>query len=112
MFHERQLRKQGIPVEDWSFYKEYCDSLANLQLLQGLPNQEKSDQEFEAWLQGLCETPADLDHYRRSHLIPEVDLAFASFPAFIREREWLILEKLAELLDVKLDPAAIKLAER
>lgn len=112
MFHERQLSKHNIPVEDWAFYKEYCDSLANLQLLKGLPNQEKSDQEFEAWLQGSCDTPADLEHYRRSHLIPDVALAFANFPAFIRERERLILEKLAELLDVKLDPAAIKLAER
>jgi hypothetical protein len=101
MFREGDLRERSIPEKEWEFYDDKRDSLANLQLLQGLPNQEKSDQEFEAWLQGLCDTPEDLQHYRAKHLIPEVDLSFDNFPEFIRERERFILAQLASLLDVQ-----------
>jgi hypothetical protein len=104
MFSDKNLLLQGIPEEQWEFYKESSDNLANLQLLQGLPNQEKSDQDFEEWLQGQNDTLDDLEVYRRLHLIPDVDLSFENFDGFVKAREHLILERLADLLGVFLKP--------
>jgi hypothetical protein len=101
MFTERELAKSGIPAEERLKWLDHKDDLANLQLLQGLPNQEKSDQEFEAWIQDEHPTPQDLEHYRKNHLIPDIDLAFKNFPAFLRARDELIKEKLRDILTVK-----------
>lgn len=102
MFREKNLLLEGIPEEQWEFYQENADNLANLQLLQGLPNQEKSDQAFEEWLLGQSDTPEDLDHYRRLHLIPDVKLSFDNFDVFIRAREQLIMGRLTDLLGPQL----------
>ena len=101
MFHQRELKKVGIPEDQWALYQDNKDSLANLQLLQGLVNQAKTDNEFESWLVGECDTPQDLDVYKRNHLIPDVDLSFQNFPQFIKERERMIFENLASLLEVE-----------
>ncbi len=84
MFTERELEKRGIPHAEWGRWLDYKDVMANLQLLQGLPNQEKSDKEFEAWLQEINPAPADLADYRQSHMIPEGDLSFNNFPNFLK----------------------------
>lgn len=111
MFREKNLLLNGIPEEQWEFYKENANSLANLQLLQGLPNQEKSDQAFEDWLRGESETPTDLEVYRERHLIPDVDLSFDNFDTFVRAREQLILEHLADILGPQLKPGVGSPAE-
>lgn len=101
MFDEKELVKWGISLEEREHWQDHKDALANLQLLQGLPNQEKSDQEFEAWLQDTHPTPSDLTAYRQLHLIPDVDLSFDKFPQFVKTREALIKESLRELLEIK-----------
>lgn len=101
-FSEKHLREQGIPEDQWQFYWDNRDSLANLQLLQGIPNQEKSDKAFEEWLMGYCPEPEDLTSYRMLHLIPDVPISFDNFPEFIQAREKLLLERLAEILGVEL----------
>jgi len=111
MFREKNLLLDGIPEEQWEFYKENANSLANLQLLQGLPNQEKSDQAFEEWLRGQSETPRDLEVYKERHLIPDVDLTFDNFDTFVRAREQLIMEQLAEILGPQLEPGVESPAE-
>lgn len=102
MFSPHQLTKHGIAQEQWEEYQTGVNSLANLQLLQGLPNQEKSDKEFEDWLQSTNTTRPELDNYYRNHLIPDVDLSFENFPQFIAEREKMIMEQLANLFEVQL----------
>jgi hypothetical protein len=101
MFTERELAERGIPQEKRHQWLDHKDDLANLQLLQGLPNQEKSDQEFEAWVKDEHPTPQDLEHYRKNHLIPDVDLSFENYPVFLQAREEMIKERLREILTVK-----------
>lgn len=103
MFREKRLLLEEIPEEQWEFYQENADNLANLQLLQGLPNQEKSDKAFEEWLMGQSDTPEGLEQYRRLHLIPNVDLSFDNFDTFIRAREQLIFKRLTDILGPQLD---------
>ena len=103
MFNEKELTKQDIPPERWHEWLDHVNDLANLQLLKGLPNEEKSDQEFESWLQTATSGKPDLAKYMEEHLIPDVDLAFENFPAFLAAREQLIEQRLADLLDIQLD---------
>ena len=101
MFTERELAERGISQEKRHQWLDHKDDLANLQLLQGLPNQEKSDQEFEAWVRDEHPTPQDLEHYRKNHLIPDVDLSFENYPVFLQAREEMIKKRLREILTVK-----------
>jgi len=110
-FRETNLLRNGIPEEKWEFYKENVNSLANLQLLQGLPNQEKSDKAFGEWLRGQSDKRTDLEVYKERHLIPDVDLSFHNFDTFVRAREQLILERLVEILGPRLDPGVESPAE-
>jgi hypothetical protein len=102
MFKRRELERRGIPEDRWHLWLDHRDDLGNLQLLQGIENQIKSDQEFEAWLQGQCETPNSLYAYRQQHMIPDVDLSFEKFPEFLEVREGILRKKLADLFDVSL----------
>jgi hypothetical protein len=102
MFNKRELERRGIPPEQWHHWLDHVNDLANLQLLQGLVNQVKADQEFEAWLRGECPAPQELAAYRERHLIPDVDLSFENFSQFLEAREKLMRERLADLLGVRL----------
>jgi hypothetical protein len=102
LFRRSELRKRGIPEDEWYLWLEQVDILGNLQLLQGPVNMSKSDREFEDWLTGETEEPVDLIHYKEMHMIPDVDLSFENFPEFVEARTMLMRKKLAELLNVDL----------
>lgn len=98
MFTNKRLSKAGIDEEDVEFFMENFNSLANLQLLEGVPNQEKSGKDFEAWLTEKCPSKADRKDYMAKHYIPDVDLSFANFREFIEKREKMLVKAFKELL--------------
>jgi len=100
LVNKKELRRRGIQEEQWPRWLDNVNALANLQLLQGLPNLEKSDREPMAWLNEAYPTDADKTAYRRDHLIPDIELTLENFPEFIAKREELILDRLALLLKV------------
>jgi hypothetical protein len=100
-FNKREFANHDVPPEHWDRWVERRDDLANLQLLQGTPNQEKSDKPFEEWFETKFPTDDDKAAYRRRHLIPDVELSFENFPEFMAAREKLIYERLAEILEVR-----------
>lgn len=100
MFTEKGLESRGIPREEWHRWLDHVNDLANLQLLQGIANQEKSDKEFEAWLQSSQQTALEMKSYCKLHLLPDVDLSFEQFPNFLEARECKIKERLAGLLEI------------
>lgn len=102
-FTRAQLARRGIPEEDRAFYAEHADRLPNLQLLEGLPNQEKSDRDFAAWLASRYPGEAERAAYRERHLIPDVDLSFGNFREFYERRRALMLDRLRALVE---EPAA------
>ena len=97
---EKELRSRNIPEDQWHRWLADVNTLANLQLLQGIPNQEKSDKEPEAWLDDTFPSAAEKAAYRQNHLMPDMQLTFENFPMFIQKREEMILERLAKLLGV------------
>jgi len=99
MFKPKTLRKFGIPKEKWDLWLDHRDDLGNLQLLQGMVNQNKTDKEFEAWLQETQPEPVGLKAYKQQHFIPEMDLSFTKYPEFLEARTQVIKHKLKEMLN-------------
>jgi uncharacterized protein with ParB-like and HNH nuclease domain len=102
LFTRSKLTKRGIPEGDIDFYMESVDGLPNLQLLEGIPNQEKSDSEFESWLEKTCASKPARTDFCDKHFIPNCGLSLENFRGFYADRKLLLKQKLADLLQVKL----------
>ncbi|MBF0336742.1 MAG: DUF262 domain-containing protein [Nitrospirae bacterium] len=99
-FTRTKLRRRGIRDNDTELYIEHVNTLPNLQLLEGIPNQEKNDTAFADWFGGNNPTKDMQDSYRKRHYIPDVDLSLSNFMNFIEERKYLIRNQLKHLLGV------------
>lgn len=98
LFNRRSLEKHGIAEEKIDSFLNEFDFLANLQLLEGIPNIEKSDKDFKEW---FCFTNSDSQSrqsYMERNYIPDVDLSFENFGVFIAERKQMMQRKFSELL--------------
>jgi uncharacterized protein with ParB-like and HNH nuclease domain len=98
MFTKNRLLKSGIANEDIAFFMENFNSIANLQLLEGVPNQEKSEKDFKAWLTDKYPSKSDRSDYMNKHYIPDIDLSFDNFREFIGNREKMLVKAFRELL--------------
>ena len=99
LFTRKKLEKNGIPENEIDFYLENHSYLANLQLLEGVPNQEKSGKDFKAWLMEKYSNEIDRKAYMKKHYIPDVDLSLENFKDFIEKRKILIVTKFKQLLE-------------
>lgn len=97
-FTKARLAKRGVSDKDTAFYLDHVDMLPNLQLLEGVPNQEKNDAEFSDWLRETYTSKQSRRSFMERNYIPDVDLAFKKFPKFFDERRALIFEELSRLL--------------
>ena len=71
--------------------------LANLQLLDVVVNNEKSDTPYNVWLSAKYTDSHLLDTYKQGHFIPmDVSYEFADFLKFIKAREKLLRERILE----------------
>ncbi|HDR7912486.1 GmrSD restriction endonuclease domain-containing protein [Bacillus pretiosus] len=93
LFTKRNLTKRGIPHEKIDVYVESVNSIVNIQLLEGIPNMEKSDMEFEKWLNETYKDTTKLEKYMEEHYIPRVSFEFQNFEEFIVKRRELLHEK-------------------
>lgn len=94
-FTRRKLKAAGVAEADIDFYLESFNSLANLQLLEGIANHAKLDVPYGEWIQPLREKPAEWDQYCAQHLVPKLpDYGIAAFRAFFEGRRELLLDKL------------------
>jgi hypothetical protein len=97
-FKKRQFRRNGVPEEDWDFFIENHDYLGNLQLLEGIPNEEKSNKDFKEWLIETYPDKTKQEQYKEKNYIPkDVELDFTNFKEFLEKRNKLILEKLRKV---------------
>ena len=93
-FTKKKLQKRGVPEDSIEFYLENYNYLGNLQLLESIPNIEKSNMDFDKWLTETVPSQA-LDDYKAKHFIPQnIDLSINNFEDFLDKRESLIIEKL------------------
>lgn len=95
-FTKFKLTKRGI--DDIGFYMENFNYLANLQLLEGPINEEKSNMDFKEWLELNYSDEQKRKDYMKKHFIPDIDLDFGNFEEFIYKREELLLNEFKSIL--------------
>ncbi|QWD04606.1 DUF262 domain-containing protein [Polynucleobacter paneuropaeus] len=98
MFSRRELANRGISKEKIPLYLDAFNSMANLQLLEGIPNQEKSGKDFQGWLMETYPNPSDRKAYMERNFIPEMSLTLDDFLIFIEVRKKLLLDQFQKLL--------------
>ena len=98
LFTKKELRKRDVPSDKIDYYMDCCNYLGNLQLLEGLQNQEKSGKDFKEWLYETYPNKTDRKDYMRKHYIPDVDLSLQNFEEFLKEREKLLVTTFGSLL--------------
>lgn len=97
-FTHKQLKKHGLTDEEIEFALKNYNYLGNLQLLEAIPNIEKSNCDFDTWLHSTIPMES-LQDYKLKHLIPtDMDLTYTNFQKFLSEREDLIVDKLKQEL--------------
>jgi hypothetical protein len=98
-FTRSQLVRRGVtdPVV-LQQYQERFDRIPNIQLLQGVPNLEKSNKPFKVWLEEQYPLEDERQAYMQQHYIPDLDPAFEHFVEFYESRRNLMRSKLREIV--------------
>jgi len=97
-FTPRQYERMGLTQEQKDFYSDHVNTLANLQLLDSIPNVEKSNMPFAEWMGSTYADPTKRSAYMEKHFIPNVDFGFDNFEEFFTKREALLFNELKKCL--------------
>lgn len=98
LFTESKLKKLNVPERDIEFCLENYNCVANLQLLEGIPNEEKSQTMFDQWIEIAYPDKTERVLYMERNYIPNVSLDIRNFREFIEKRSELIKKEIKELL--------------
>jgi uncharacterized protein with ParB-like and HNH nuclease domain len=99
LFKPNILNKKNIDPLDFEFYLDNFNNLANLQLMEGIPNQEKSDLDFKEWLLKTYPNDHERKEYMKKNYIPEnIELGLDNFEEFIKERQKLMKSEFERIL--------------
>lgn len=111
-FKKKALIKLGFDTQHIELFMEQFNKLPNLQLLEATSNIEKSDQQFEAWLDKNFSTAEAKESYLRQNLISQSQsLTFADFLAFTEQRKQNLKNQFMRMLDVKTTAHDLELTE-
>jgi hypothetical protein len=99
LFTRKKLQEAGVPEGQINTFIAKVNTLPNLQLLEGLPNEEKQDTLPELWLQG-AHFPADEGRaaYLASNDMDGLPLAIDQFLAFHEERRQRMIGRFKRIL--------------
>lgn len=100
LFKRKNLQKHGLDDEKIDFFTENADYLANLQLLEGIPNIEKSDKDFVGWLFEKYPDEIARRDYMQKHYIPDMNLDLENFEDFIKERTNMMKSRFLQILNL------------
>jgi hypothetical protein len=78
---------------------ENYNCIANLQLIEGIPNQEKSGKEFSKWIEEKYPNEKERKQYMERHYIPDCSLEMINFRDFIEKRKNLIVDAFKKLIE-------------
>lgn len=97
-FTRKKLKKCGVPEDKIDLCLDNYNYLGNLQLLEEVPNKEKSARFFNEWIEEQYPDPDQRKDYMRKHYIPDVDFSIINFEEFLTEREELLCTALKKEL--------------
>jgi uncharacterized protein with ParB-like and HNH nuclease domain len=99
-FGPRRLKKLGVPESDVEFYMNSYNNIANLQLLEGNQNKQKSASDFKEWFNDNHKTSTAKTSYKTTHMLPEnEDFDFSNFKKVFQKRRKLMKEKFTTILN-------------
>jgi len=100
LFTKKHLTKLGVPEDKQETFISDCNVIVNLQLLEGVPNQEKSNMLFDEWIAKKYPDQSKRNDYMDKHYIPNIDLKVLNYDNFIVQRRQLLIGQLTSLLTV------------
>ena len=95
---ERRLRNDGVPNEKIDDFVQCKDRLANLQLLEGPKNAEKSAKMPAKWLHQAFSDSSSRQNYKSLHLLGDVPDSVTQFDVFYNARRERLKGRIKELL--------------
>lgn len=98
-FTRHRLRAAGVGEEDIDSFIDCADRIANLQLLEGVINNEKRAKLPAVWLQEHYADDEKRRHYRDQYLLGEVPEDIDRFMAFYESRRERLQERIAHLVN-------------
>ena len=101
-FTRKRLLDAGVPENEISAFQERRDRIANLQFLEGTPNQEKSAKMPADWLREHFTNDDALNGWKLRNFAKDVPEDITSFLAFYEARREKMKADLAQLLGVSL----------
>ena len=100
-FTRNKLLKAGVEDILIDEFLQRFNRIGNLQLLEALPNIEKSDRPFDVWLNETYDN-TQIDSYLDKHFMPkDVSRGFLNFVEFFNKREALLKDQLKSILNVE-----------
>lgn len=101
LFTRSRLLKAGVEENEIEGFLQRVNRIGNLQLLEAIPNIEKSATSFNLWLDENYSSEQELSSYKEKHLISKLaPVGFLDFIEFFEARENVIRAELSELLNV------------
>ena len=95
----KRLQTLGIEPDEAEWIAEHRDDIPNLQMLEGVPNVEKSDKPFAEWLEMVNPTAEAKAAYRDRQYIPDgISVDGREFRAFYEARRAMLLTALRSVL--------------
>lgn len=79
-------------------FKEYYNSILNLQMLDANENKSKSKKPLKQWVDEQT-TKETREYFLKAHIIPNVDLSLSNFEEFITKRKKMLKDKLISILE-------------
>ena len=95
---ERRLSNAGVADDKIGDFIQSRDRLANLQLLEGSKNAEKSAKMPDEWLAQEFPTSSSRQNYKNLHLLGDVPDSITQFDVFYKTRRERLKERVGELL--------------
>ncbi|MGC5328191.1 GmrSD restriction endonuclease domain-containing protein [Brevibacillus sp. SYSU BS000544] len=100
LFTKKNLSKIGVPEDKQDAFINECNVIVNLQLLEGVPNQQKSNMNFNEWIVKTYPDLSKSKDYMEKHYIPNIDLKLTNSDNFIEQRRQLFISQLTSILTV------------
>jgi hypothetical protein len=97
-FNKRKLRAAGVDEAKISAFQASVDKIANLQLLEGIPNQEKSDKMPHVWIAEHFTSDEQRQAWKERNYIDDLPEDITDFLEFYERRRRLMRERLAAAL--------------
>lgn len=97
-FNKNYLLKMEVSAEDIPQYIDAVNNISNLQLLDGIVNEEKNNEDFDKWFNEKYPTEEEKSEQRRKHYMPNMEYTYLNFLEFTDRRRESLKSKLQELL--------------